>query len=303
MSVNQRSDFSQYRRLLVHISGSDDEARAAQIRRLEELAALGGFVFGGRGNKSGFINHLIKNGNIIPASELAEQDLDVNLLLFICPMEARQVRVSDVCTGEAIVFDSKIQEVKEVVADDDMVTLQFEEGTSTKLPEGSRVVVVKSSSFTPARLISETISSDSADKISAREFISAEQIDRILRTAETGTPISEVCEIYDISESQFYEWRKLYQAWSRPLPHKVFKAEHINRTLRQVETGASMSAVCKMHEVSEEQFREWQELHQLWKDAQANDQKQLELENERLRKIVVQQLFEIDELNERLASR
>ena len=43
-----------------------------------------------------------------------------------------------------------------------------------------------------------------------RKRFSVEQITGILKQAELGTPVQELCRIHGVSEQSFYRWKKIY---------------------------------------------------------------------------------------------
>jgi putative transposase len=43
-----------------------------------------------------------------------------------------------------------------------------------------------------------------------RKRFSVEQITGILKQAELGTPVQELCRLHGVSEQSFYRWRKVY---------------------------------------------------------------------------------------------
>ena len=43
-----------------------------------------------------------------------------------------------------------------------------------------------------------------------RKRFSVEQITSILKQAELGTPIVELCRIHGVSEQSYYRWKKIY---------------------------------------------------------------------------------------------
>lgn len=43
-----------------------------------------------------------------------------------------------------------------------------------------------------------------------RKRFSVEQITSILKQAELGTPIAELCRIHGVSEQSYYRWKKIY---------------------------------------------------------------------------------------------
>ena len=42
-----------------------------------------------------------------------------------------------------------------------------------------------------------------------RKRLSVEQITSILKPAEVGTPISELCRIHGVSEQSYYRWKRI----------------------------------------------------------------------------------------------
>lgn len=43
-----------------------------------------------------------------------------------------------------------------------------------------------------------------------RKQFSVEQITGILKQAELGTPVQELCRIHGVSEQSYYRWKKVY---------------------------------------------------------------------------------------------
>jgi putative transposase len=43
-----------------------------------------------------------------------------------------------------------------------------------------------------------------------RKRFSVEQITGILKQAELGTPIAEICRAHGVSEQSYYRWKKIY---------------------------------------------------------------------------------------------
>ena len=43
-----------------------------------------------------------------------------------------------------------------------------------------------------------------------RKRLSVEQITGILKQAELGTPVQELCRIHGVSEQSFYRWKRIY---------------------------------------------------------------------------------------------
>jgi putative transposase len=43
-----------------------------------------------------------------------------------------------------------------------------------------------------------------------RKRFAVEQITNILKQAELGTPIADLCRVHGVSEQSFYRWKKIY---------------------------------------------------------------------------------------------
>lgn len=61
-----------------------------------------------------------------------------------------------------------------------------------------------------------------------------EQIAYVLRQAESGTPVSDVCRGMGISEATFYVWRKKYASMGVTELRKLRQLEDENSRLKRV---------------------------------------------------------------------
>jgi len=66
----------------------------------------------------------------------------------------------------------------------------------------------------------------------------------------------------------------------------------------EMNQGATVEAVCRKLEVSEQTFHRWRQVYGGMKGPEMARLKELERENQRLRKIVAQQAMDIDALKE-----
>jgi putative transposase len=86
------------------------------------------------------------------------------------------------------------------------------------------------------------------------------------------------------------------------MPRKRHTAEQIIRKLREAEVeqakGASVAAICKKLEVTEQTYYRWRKEYGGLKVDQAKRLKQLERENARLKKVVADQTLDIAILKE-----
>ena len=61
-----------------------------------------------------------------------------------------------------------------------------------------------------------------------------EQIIRILRQADSGQPIEEICREYNISEGSFYRWKKKYGDMDLADAKRLKEIEKENSELKKV---------------------------------------------------------------------
>ena len=59
-----------------------------------------------------------------------------------------------------------------------------------------------------------------------------EQINNILRQAESGTPVSELCEKLGITEQTFYRWKSKYAGMDDVQLQRLKQLEEENRKLK-----------------------------------------------------------------------
>lgn len=60
------------------------------------------------------------------------------------------------------------------------------------------------------------------------------QILNILKQAETGTPVPELCREHDISSATFYKWRSKYGGMDASLMARLKELEEENRRLKKM---------------------------------------------------------------------
>ena len=63
---------------------------------------------------------------------------------------------------------------------------------------------------------------------------SESEIVKILKTAETGLPVSEVCRSARISQATFYKWRSTYGGMDLPKIKRLKELEEENRRLKKM---------------------------------------------------------------------
>ena len=61
-----------------------------------------------------------------------------------------------------------------------------------------------------------------------------EPITRVLRAAEAGRPVLELCREYQITESTFYRWKKKYGGLGVPELRELRQLREENRRLKQL---------------------------------------------------------------------
>jgi putative transposase len=68
----------------------------------------------------------------------------------------------------------------------------------------------------------------------------AEQIAFVLRQAESGTPVPEVCRKMEISEQTFYRWKRRYAGMGVAEVRRLRVLEEENKKLKQLVADLSL---------------------------------------------------------------
>ena len=68
------------------------------------------------------------------------------------------------------------------------------------------------------------------------------QIVGILKEAEAGTPVPELCRKYDIGNSTFYKWRSKYGGMEASDVKRLKELEEENRRLKQMYADLSLKS-------------------------------------------------------------
>ncbi len=68
------------------------------------------------------------------------------------------------------------------------------------------------------------------------------QIIAILKQAESGTPVPELCREHGISSATFYKWRSKYGGMEASMVSRMKELEEENRRLKKMYAEAQMSA-------------------------------------------------------------
>jgi putative transposase len=68
------------------------------------------------------------------------------------------------------------------------------------------------------------------------------QIVAILKQAEAGTPVPELCREHGISSATFYKWRAKYGGMDASMVSRMKELEEENRRLKKMYAEAQMSA-------------------------------------------------------------
>lgn len=63
---------------------------------------------------------------------------------------------------------------------------------------------------------------------------SEQQISEMLRLAEAGTPVEQVCRIMGISDTTFYNWRKRYRGKQLSATQRLKQLEAENLALKKM---------------------------------------------------------------------
>ena len=68
------------------------------------------------------------------------------------------------------------------------------------------------------------------------------QILGVLKQAEAGTPVPELCREHNISSATFYKWRAKYGGMDASLMSRMKELEEENRRLKKMYAESQMSA-------------------------------------------------------------
>lgn len=68
------------------------------------------------------------------------------------------------------------------------------------------------------------------------------QIIAVLKQAEAGTPVPELCREHGISSATFYKWRSKYGGMDASMMSRMKELEDENRRLKKMYAEAQMSA-------------------------------------------------------------
>ncbi len=82
-----------------------------------------------------------------------------------------------------------------------------------------------------------------------------------------------------------------------------YTEEQIIRILKEVEGGASIADVCRKYGVSEQTVYRWRSKYGGLETSELQRLRELEAENSRLKRIVAQQVLDIDALKELLSKK
>jgi putative transposase len=82
-----------------------------------------------------------------------------------------------------------------------------------------------------------------------------------------------------------------------------YSEEQIIRILKEVETGTSVSEVCRKYSVAEQTVYRWRSKYGGLDTSELQRLRELEAENARLKKIVAQQVLDIDALKDLVAKK
>lgn len=67
------------------------------------------------------------------------------------------------------------------------------------------------------------------------------QIIAVLKEAEAGTPVPELCRTHDISAATFYKWRAKFGGMDASLMSRMKELEDENRRLKKLYVDAQLS--------------------------------------------------------------
>ena len=86
-----------------------------------------------------------------------------------------------------------------------------------------------------------------------RERFSVEQITSILKQAELGTPVADLCRKLGISEQSFYRWKKVYGSLDPSEARELKQLKEENTKLRRLVADVSLDKVM-LQDVLSKQF-------------------------------------------------
>jgi putative transposase len=76
-----------------------------------------------------------------------------------------------------------------------------------------------------------------------RKRFSVEQITSILKQAELGTPVADLCRKLGISEQSFYRWKKVYGSLDPSEARELKQLKEENTKLRRLVADLSLDKV------------------------------------------------------------
>ena len=76
-----------------------------------------------------------------------------------------------------------------------------------------------------------------------RRRFSVEQITSILKQAELGTPVADLCRKLGISEQSFYRWKKVYGSLDPSEARELKQLKEENTKLRRLVADLSLDKV------------------------------------------------------------
>jgi len=76
-----------------------------------------------------------------------------------------------------------------------------------------------------------------------RKRFSVEQITAILKQAELGTPITELCRQHGISEQSYYRWKKVYGSMEPSEARELKQLREENTKLKRLVADLSLDKV------------------------------------------------------------
>ncbi|SDX70718.1 putative transposase [Collimonas sp. OK242] len=79
------------------------------------------------------------------------------------------------------------------------------------------------------------------------------QIINILKQAETGTPVPELCREHGMSSASFYKWRSKYGGMDASMMTRMKELEDENRRLKKMYAGEKLKAEI----ISEAMQKKW----------------------------------------------